>query len=285
MKRIVSIQSHVAYGYVGNRAAMFPLQLMGHDVVAVNTVQFSNHTGYGSWTGDIFSADHIMRLLQGLEARGVFDTSDAVLSGYLGDPTLGDIVVDMVGKIRARRPNLVWACDPVMGDVGRGFFVKDGIPHFFRHNALPHATILTPNQFELAALTGRHISSLGDSLQACSELLDQGPKTILVTSLQVDSTPPDMIQMLAVTRDERLLVSTPMIPLDPAPNGAGDATAAIFLGNMLTGGALKEALSATAAAIYAVFEATQAAETRELALVQAQDAIRTPKRAVPVQAL
>src|SRR5688572_24371027 len=124
MKKILSIQSHVAYGYVGNRAAVFPLQLLGYDVIAINTVQFSNHTGYGKWTGMVFEDRHIGDIVAGLEENGALDEVDAVLSGYLGDAALGGIVLDAVCRIRAHRPDMIYCCDPVMGDTGRGFFVR-----------------------------------------------------------------------------------------------------------------------------------------------------------------
>ena len=144
---ILSIQSHVAYGYVGNRAATFPLQRLGFDVWAVNTVQFSNHTGYGAWQGEVFSPAHVRSIVDGIAERGVMGQCDALLSGYLGDPALGEVVVEAAERVRAANPAAVWACDPVMGDVGRGFFVRPGIPELFRDRIVPMADVIAPNQF------------------------------------------------------------------------------------------------------------------------------------------
>lgn len=277
MKRILSIQSHVAYGYVGNRAAVFPLQRMGYDVTAVNTVQFSNHTGYGHWAGDIFDAAHIRNLLDGLDALGILAQLDAILSGYLGDAALGELVADTVASLRRHNPGLVWCCDPVMGDEGRGFFVRDNIPDFFRQSAVPLSSILTPNQFELTALTGIDIKTLADAHAACEQLHARGPSIILVTSLIVDETPAGAIQMLASeTGQAPLILTTPRLKLDPAPNGAGDCTAALFAGNLLSGLPVQEALERTGNAIFSLFEMTARHRRRELAIIESQDYFVAP---------
>ncbi|PZO86644.1 MAG: pyridoxal kinase [Micavibrio aeruginosavorus] len=272
MKKILSIQSHVASGYVGNRAAVFPLQRLGYDVIAINTVQFSNHTGYGTWTGEVFGAAHIAAVLDGLAARGVLREVDALLTGYLGDPAVGDVILDARSKIA---PDALWLCDPVMGDVGRGFFVKDGIPGFFKSRAVPKASIVTPNQFELEYLSGRAIGTLDDARDACRTVHEAGPEIVLLTSLIHHDTKDDTIQMLASAKSgAQFIVTTPRLPLDPAPNGAGDVTAALFLAHMLDGGDIAGALSKTAGGIMAIFEETQKADSRELALIQAQDRLK-----------
>jgi pyridoxine kinase len=282
---ILSVQSHVAYGYVGNRAAVFPLQRMGFDVVAVNTVQFSNHTGYGAWTGQLFTPEHVREVLDGVEARGGFDHTRAVLSGYLGDPGLGRVVLDRAAALKARDPAVIHVCDPVMGDVGRGFFVKPGVPEFFRDEAAPRATVLTPNQFELEYLTGRRVETLDDCLGAAASLHARGVETVLVTSLERRGRASDRIEMLVSDAAEgRFLVETEKLALDPAPNGSGDCTAALFCGARVKGYGAGEALGRTAAAILAVFKATAAQGTRELAVIAAQDAF-TLDEALPVTTL
>lgn len=275
MRTILSLQSHVAFGHVGNAAAVFPLQRLGFSVIPINTVQFSNHTGYGDWEGQIFTPSHINDLFNGLSRRGVFDTVDAVLTGYLGAPELGQTILDMIQT--RLKPGTLWLCDPVMGDVGRGLFVKPGIPEFFKNAALPRADIITPNQFELEHLLGITIQTRDDVRRACRALHDTGPKTILVTSLMLHDTAPDEIQMMVSHTDgEAYVVTTPRLPLDPAPNGAGDFTSAIFLARNLMGDDIKTALSMTASAVYALFEETMKAGTRELALIQAQERFGSP---------
>lgn len=269
---ILSIQSHVAYGYVGNRAAVFPLQRLGFDVTAINTVQFSNHTGYGSFKGDVFSPAHISALIDGLRERGVLGSVQAVLSGYLGAAGMGDIILDVVKEIRTMNPSALYCCDPVMGDTDRGMFVKDDIPPFFRDKALHQSSIITPNQYELSWLTGMTITTLDDAVAACRAALALGTQTVLLTSLLHDRTKPGTIQMLVVSASgEQALITTPRLDFPVPPNGSGDATAALFLGHYLKAGSLTEALERAASAIYGIFEATQSQGGRELALIAAQD--------------
>lgn len=269
MKRILSIQSHVSYGYVGNRAAVFPLQRLGFDVISINTVQFSNHTGYGEWTGQAYSADDIRSILTGLKKRGALDNLDGFLTGYLGSPEIGDVILEVADNLPS---SAIWLCDPVMGDVGRGFFARPGIPEFFKDKAIPKARIITPNQFELEYLSGHTVESLDDALIACDKMHDAGCKIVLLTSLIHNKTKDDEIQMLASSKDgKRYLATTPRLPLDPAPNGAGDCTAALLLAHNINGESLDKALEKTASSVYALFEETMKAGTRELALIQAQD--------------
>lgn len=284
MKTILSIQSHVAYGYVGNRAAVFPLQLMGHEVIAVNTVQFSNHTGYGSFTGQVFDTGHIRDILAGIEARGLYPQIDGVLTGYLGNASLGEAVLDCLEKIRLHNPALTYCCDPVMGDTGRGFFVTPDLPPFFAAKALPASGIITPNQFELGHLAGAAITTLAQARKACETVHEMGPALILLTSLETSEMKANEIGMLASHRDGRQwLITTPKLALDPAPNGAGDMTAALFSGRILAGEPPEIALANTAASVFAVFEKTALLGRRELALVQAQECFRisaSPFRAI-----
>ena len=172
---ILSIQSAVAYGHVGNSAAVFPLQRLGFEVWPVNTVLFSNHTGYGAWRGRVVGLDWVEEIIEGIAERGAIPRTRAVLSGYLGDPSLGEAVLRVVARVRAERPDMLYACDPVMGDEGRGFFVRPGIPEFFRDHAVPAADIVTPNQFELAWLAGRPVDGLDDALAAAAAVRATGP--------------------------------------------------------------------------------------------------------------
>ncbi|MFM2044357.1 MAG: Pyridoxamine kinase [Pseudomonadota bacterium] len=278
MKTILSIQSHVAYGHVGNRAAVFPLERLGCEVIAVNTVQFSNHTGYGAWTGAVHAPDHIADVLAGVAARGAFAGVDAVLTGYMGDAALGAVVLDALAAVRAARPGAVYACDPVMGDVGRGFFVRPGIPEFFRDRALPMADLITPNQFELEYLTGRPITDLTSALAATAAARALGPRLVLVTSLVRDDAPADGIEMLLDGPEGAWLVRTPRLPITPLPNGAGDCVSALFLAKLLETGDGTAALAHTASAIFAVFAATLDAGARELQLIAAQGELVAPRR-------
>ncbi len=273
---ILSIQSWVSYGHVGNAAAVFPLQRLGNEVWAINTVQFSNHTGYGAWTGNVFTGADVTALVDGIAARGVLPRCDAVLSGYMGDAGIGHAILDAVSRVRASNPAALYCCDPVIGDVGRGIFVRPGIPEMMRDQAVPAADILTPNQFELEYLTGRSITTLDEAKAAADALLARGPRCVLVTSLRTESTPADALDMLAAEGGHHYLLRTPLLPL--SINGAGDAIAALFLHHRLTTGQASAALENAARSIFGLLSRTVAAGTRELQLIAAQEEIVAPSR-------
>jgi pyridoxine kinase len=280
---VISIQSHVAYGHAGNSAAVFALQRLGIEVWPVHTVQFSNHTGYPDWQGEVFTADHIARILDGLEARGAFARCDALLTGYIGDATLGAVIVDAAARIRAANPRALWACDPVMGDHGKGLFVRAGVPEFMAERALPAADILTPNLFELEILTGRRPRGRDAVRDAAASLLARGPKIVLVTSLSAEDDDAGEMEMLAVAAEGAWRAAFPRLPM--APNGAGDAVAALFLGFYLKSGKVPDALAAAASAIHEVLQTTLEFGEEELQLVAAQDRFLKPRRVFTVESL
>lgn len=282
---ILSIQSHVAYGHVGNAAAVFVLQRLGHEVWPVNTVQYSNHKGYGDWTGQDFSGAHVKDVVDGIAARGALSDCDAVLSGYVGRAEIGAAILAAVAQVRRVRPDALFLCDPVMGDDDGGLYVADEMPAYYRDRALPIADIITPNRFELELLSGRRIARLEDALEAARALIARGPKIVLVTSLRHAATDPGEIEMLAVTAQQAVRVRTPYLPFEPAPNGSGDSVAAFFLAAYLAHRDTARALAGAAASIYAVMEATAQAGTRELRLIAAQDAFARPTRTFAVEAV
>jgi len=275
--RFLSLQSHVAYGYVGNRAATFPLQRLGHEVWAVNTVEFSNHTGYGAWRGRTAPADQVAEIVQGIEALGQLSRCDALLTGYVGDAALADVVLDTARRVRAANPKAIWCCDPVLGDTDTGVYVKPGIDAFFRERAIPAADLVTPNHFELELLTGAKVSTMAEALAAARTLL-KGPKLALITSLRRTDAPTDQIEMVAVSPDAAWRIATPLIGFEIMPNGTGDAVAALFSAHWLAGGDVADALGKAASSIFAVLQATQEMGERELQLVAAQERLVAPPR-------
>jgi len=280
---IISIQSHVAFGHVGNSAAVFPLQRLGHEVWPVNTVLFSNHTGYGTWRGRVLPIEAVREVLAGVEERGGFDRAKAVLSGYLGSADLGEAVLETVALVRARRPDALFVCDPVMGDLGRGFFVAEGIPAFFKHEAVPRADIITPNQFELAYLAAMELQSLADVLAAARKVRETGPELVMVTSLELEQRPGEL-GILAETAGGTWVVWTPKLAIQL--NGTGDVFTALTLAWWLaTGGDAAATLEAAASAMFGLVEATLAARERELVLVAAQDQLLAPARRFSAQRL
>lgn len=275
--RFLSLQSHVAYGYVGNRAATFPLQRLGHEVWAVNTVEFSNHTGYGAWKGRAAPAEQVADIVHGIEALGMFPKCDALLTGYVGDAALADVVLQTAAKVRAANPRAVWCCDPVLGDTDTGIYVRPGIDAFFRERAIPAADLITPNHFELEHLTGTKVRTMPEALAAVRTLL-KGPRLALLTSLIRADAPAGQIEMLAVTGDAAWRIATPLIGFDIMPNGTGDMVAALFTAHWLQDRSIGSALEKAAASVYAVLETTQAMGERELQIVAAQDRLVAPPR-------
>ena len=269
--KVLSIQSSVAYGHVGNSAAVFPLQRLGVEVWPVHTVHFSNHTGYGAWRGPLLPADDVREVITGIEERGVLGQVDAVLSGYQGGEDIGDVILDAVARVKAANPAATYTCDPVMGNAKSGCFVNPAIPELLRERVVPAADVITPNQFELGFLTGTDPHSLDEVLESADAARAMGPSTILVTSVE---TGDDTIGLMAVDGDGAWLVETPLLPMKA--NGSGDITAALFTAHLHETGSARVAVERTVSSVFAVLKETLDSGERELRLLAAQDAIASP---------
>jgi pyridoxine kinase len=277
---VLSIQSHVVYGYAGNTAAVFPLQRLGREVWAINTVEFSNHTGYGSWKGKVLGAELAAELVTGLEERNALNRCEAVLSGYLGDASVAMAIADAVKKVRSKSPNAIYTCDPVMGDVGRGFYVKPDIPDIFKKELIPLAEIVTPNQCELEAITGTNTQNLGDALKAIKLLHEMGPSIILVTSYKEKE---GELSMIASASDKKEIykITTPELPLGKGVAGTGDMTTAVFLSRYLETKDLKKTLELCTASVFGILDASFKAADKndkliELKIIDTQQELVTP---------
>ncbi|MBN9214247.1 MAG: pyridoxal kinase [Microbacterium sp. SCN 70-200] len=273
--KILSIQSAVAYGHVGNSAAVFPLQRIGVEVLPVYTVNFSNHTGYGAWRGPLISPDDVRDVITGIEERGVLGQIDVVLSGYQGSEGIGDVILDAVARVKSANPDAVYACDPVMGNAKSGCFVAPAIPVLLRERVVPNADIITPNQFELGFLTDTEPSDLDSTLASADAARVMGPSTVLVTSVERPDRPEGTIEMLAVTDEGAWIVQTPHIPMKA--NGSGDVTAALFTAHYKASGDASSALAHTVSSVYDLLQATYNAGSRELLLVESQEFYAHPR--------
>lgn len=275
---ILSVQSWVAYGHVGNASAVFPLQRLGAEVWAINTVQFSNHPGYGGFTGRVFTGQDILDMMDGIGRLGVLSTCDAVLSGYMGDPGIGEAILDAVARVRLANPAALYCCDPVIGDDGSGVYVRPGIPELIATAALPRADIATPNRFELEHLTGMPCATLADAKAAVAALRarmrPEGPRIVLVTSLRTNETPAGQIDLLAAEGERTHLLRTGL--LDLSFNGAGDAIAALFLFHRLRTGDVAAALENAGSSVFGLLRRTAEAGSREILTVAAQDEFVSP---------
>jgi pyridoxine kinase len=279
-RNILSIQSWVSYGHVGNAAAVFPLQRMGFEVWAIHTVQFSNHTGYGQWKGMILPPEHLVAVVEGIAERDVLGQCDAVLSGYMGSGGTAGAILSALHKVRQLNPSALFCCDPVMGDEGRGLFVRPEIPEIIKNQVLPQADILTPNQFELELLTEHPSKTLPEALEAArivrARMHPGGPRIVVVTSLLRQGAPENTIETLAVAEEGAWLVRTPRIPLEPPRNGTGDAIAALFLGHYLKTGNVAQSLEHAVSAMDSLLLLTHQMNTREIQLIAAQEEYINP---------
>jgi pyridoxine kinase len=271
---VLSIQSHVAYGHVGNASAVFPMQRLGVEVWPIHTVQFSNHTGYGSWKGRVFDGPAIEELVEGIAERGVLERCNGVLSGYMGSADIGNAILSAVARVRALNSQALYCCDPVIGDVGRGVFVRPGIPEFMRDQAVPAADIITPNQFELDYLSGHTTETLSDVKQAVTAVQQLGPKAVLVTSVETQETPADAIDLIAGEGGRFWRVRTPKLSL--SVNGAGDAIAALFFVHYARSRSAATALAEASASVYGLLKRTEEAGSREILTIAAQDEFVSP---------
>jgi len=267
MRYVLSIQSSVAHGHVGNSAAVFALQRLGRDVMRVDTVRFSNHPAHGGFSGGAAPAEEIDALVDGLAERGFLAECGSVLSGYLGTAANGLAVCRAVERLRKLVPGALFACDPVLGDDPKGLFVAADIPDVMRDVLVPVADIVTPNRFELETLTGMPCDSRETVLAAARELLEWGPRLVVVTGLLF---PRRAVESLAVTREAAWSVRQRR--LEAPAFGAGDTFAAIYLGRYLEAPDPARALSLAAASVADILAVTEG----ELALIPAQNAIVAP---------
>jgi pyridoxine kinase len=273
---ILSIQSHVAYGHVGNSAAVFPMQRIGCQVWPVHTVQYSNHTGYGRWRGRAFSGESVRMVVEGIEERGVLGECDGVISGYLPSADTGEAMLDIVARVKSANPAARYCCDPVIGDARQGMFVKASVAEMIRDRLLPIADIVTPNHFELDYLIGRKTVTRADALGAIDELHARGPRIVLITSLQLDDTPEDSLDLMVSDGEERFALRTPRLPV--VVSGSGDALTALFFARHLADGSASQALSLAASSIFGVLNRTAEEGAGEMLLIEAQDQLVKPSR-------
>lgn len=281
--KILSIQSAVAYGHVGNSAAVFPLQRIGVEVLPVYTVTFSNHTGYGAWRGPLIAPDDVREVLTGIEERGAFGRIDAVLSGYQGSEGIGDVIIDAVARVKAANPDAVYACDPVMGNARSGCFVAPAIPVLLRERVVPVADVITPNQFELGFLTETSPDTIESTLASADLARAMGPRTVLVTSVERPDREPDTIEMMVVDDAGAWIVQTPLLPLKA--NGSGDVTAALFTAHYLETRDAAEALARTTSSVWDLLRTTHESGERELQLVESQEFYAHPRLQFAVRQL
>ncbi len=287
MKSVLSIQSHVVFGHAGNSAAVFPMRRVGVEVWPLNAVQFSNHTQYAEgWKGTVLPPGHLAEIAEGIAAIHMLPRCDAVLTGYIGAAAQGEVILDIVKKVKAANPHAWFFCDPVMGHPVKGCKVAPGVAEFHQEHSLFAADMMSPNVLELGKLVGREIEDIGGALAAARELCARGPRLVLVKHLSYAASDPKAFEMILATREGRAWhISRPLIEFDRHPVGVGDLTSGLLLASLLKGMDARSALEFTAAAVYEVMLATEAADEFELQLVAAQDRIAAPAHAFTAREL
>lgn len=278
MKNILAIQSHVVYGHAGNSAAEFPMRRMGANVWPLNTVQFSNHTQYGHWTGTVMPATHLTDIVKGIAAVDRLKTCDAVLSGYLGSAEQGEQILEIVRLVKEANPHAWFFCDPVMGHPEKGCIVAPGVAEFHARYALPASDIIAPNLIELEMLCGHPVNSINEAVVAARELIAQGPEVVLIKHLARAAKSMACFEMLLVTQSEAWHISRPLVDFGMRqPVGVGDVTSGLLLVKLLQGASLRDALEHVTAAVYEIMLTTKEMGEYELQVVAAQDRIARPE--------
>ena len=278
MNNILAIQSHVVFGHAGNSAAEFPMRRLGANVWPLNTVQFSNHTQYGQWTGCVMPPTHLTEIVQGIAAIDQLKRCDAVLSGYLGSAEQGEHILGIVRQVKAAHPQAKFFCDPVMGHPEKGCIVAPGVAEFHKRYAMPASDIIAPNLIELEILAGRDVKDVNDAVLAARELIAQGPEIVLVKHLARAGYSQDRFEMLLVTADEAWHISRPLIDFGARHTvGVGDVTSGLLLVKLLQGASLRDALEHVTAAVYEIMLTTKEMGEYELQVVAAQDRIAKPE--------
>ena len=276
MKNILSIQSHVVFGYAGNKSATFPMQLLGVDVWALNTVQFSNHTQYGKWKGMVVPKEQIGEIISGIDEIGELGKCDAVLSGYMGSAEQVEEIVKAFRAVKAKNPDAIYLCDPVMGHPDKGCIVADGVKEGLINITMAHADIITPNLVELRELSGLSVENFAQAVTAVQAILEKGPKKVLVKHLSKVGRLADKFEMLFATKDGIWHITRPLYRFAKEPVGVGDLTAGLFLANLLNGKSDIEAFEHTANAVDEVMRLTAEKGSYELQIIAARDMIINP---------
>lgn len=265
MTLVISIQSQVVHGHVGNSAAVYPMQAEGVTVAAVPTTLLSNHPGYPTLRGRVLEAELVADLLIGVEERGLVLTAQALLTGYLGSPAVGAVVADFLARSRRTNPALPIICDPVLGDDDLGVFVAEGMLAVMRDLMTPQAAVMTPNQFELELLTGLPARTEEDLLVAAGALAARGPSAIVATGCTLADTKPGEVETVLWQREAALVrIATPRLPIRPC--GTGDLVTALMTAHLAKGAPLEAAVRAAVAGTLRVLERTMAAGTEEMCL-------------------
>ncbi|MDZ3832616.1 MAG: pyridoxal kinase [Sphingopyxis sp.] len=269
---VISIQSQVVHGHVGNSAAVLPMQAHGLNVAAVPTTLLSNHPGFATMRGRVLESDLVGDLLRGVEERGLIETSRYIVSGYLGSRANGEVVADFVERARQINPDIIYVCDPVMGDAHLGIFVADQVVDCLCERLVPIADLLTPNQFEVGLIAGCQPSTWRDLEAAAIEIQAHRRARLVVTSCALADTPPDMLENILFEDSSCTRLSSPRLPLVPA--GTGDLYTGLLVAGLARDFTLVDAARRAAAVVLDILGCTMAEGKNEMQLASVIDLLR-----------
>ncbi len=265
---VISIQSQVVYGHVGNSAAVYPMQAEGVTVAAVPTTLLSNHPRYPTVRGTVLDAALVSDLLRGVTERGLIERADVLLTGYLGSPEIALRVADFVSDAKKRNPHLIYLCDPVIGDEDLGVFVAEGMAALFRDKLVPQASLITPNQFELGYLTGTKTRDADSLLAACRIIAERGCPAVIATGCTLADTPSGQVETILCDNGHLTRIATPRLPIRPC--GTGDLLAGLVAAHLAKGETLDKATRLAVESVFAVLQRTYDAGTDEMCLLAAK---------------
>ncbi|CAK9832134.1 Pyridoxal kinase [Anthophora retusa] len=281
--RILSIQSHVVSGYVGNKSATFPLQLLGFEIDAINSVQLSNHTGYKVFKGQVLNDKDLEDLIDGLICNDLHDYTH-LLTGYVGSVSFLKKIAEVVRALKCKNPDLIYVCDPVMGDNGK-MYVPEALKEIYKNEIVPLADIVVPNQFELELLTNIKVKTMSELKDAIRRLHDIGPEIVAISSTDINNK---LTAVFSITKDNKLIkINIPRIPTDFT--GSGDLFAALFLAHTYLEDNMEAAIEKTVNTLHGIllktYEHSQAyqntesqrARRIELRLIQNKNLIENPE--------
>ncbi|HWA62005.1 MAG TPA: bifunctional hydroxymethylpyrimidine kinase/phosphomethylpyrimidine kinase [Caulobacteraceae bacterium] len=247
MPQILILSSHVAASRVGGGAQALALGKLGIDPILVPTVLFGRHPGWGAPGGRAVEAETMAAMLEGIEAQGLYPALDAVITGHFSTPEQVAVAAQALDAIRAVNPAAGIFVDPIMGDTGRGLYVKEAVAEALVAELLPRADLVAPNAWELGRLSGCEVESPASAVFAARVVR----KPVLVSSVVAG----DAIGAVYVDAVGAAYASHPA--RDSAPNGTGDLLTALFTAGLVLGFEPPQAL---ATAVSGVADAVSAAE-------------------------
>ena len=266
MYSVISIQSQVVYGHVGNSAAVFPMQSKGINVLAVPTTLLSNHPHYPTMRGKILEHKLVEDLLLGIEERGLIEKTETLVTGFLGSIEIANVVDEFISLAQKRNPHMIYVCDPVMGDDDLGVFVDENLLSIFSNKLIPKATIITPNQFELELITGRSARNIEDLQNAAERLINQTTKSIVVTGCILKDSEDGYVETIVCENSKVHRIPIKKLPVRPC--GTGDLFTALMISHLSQGKNLILACEAAVSEVFKTLEQTLLHESNEMRLLK-----------------